>query len=125
MFYWLPGMVIGNGAWATTHFNPDLKVEVFGVTAANKEALSATMNAAPLEQLIGRWQDVTMGMMLVHEGSTYIMESSSDRKYKPIREKLFITHSGSRAKYIIRNNTFGEYYALILKVTLRYTTVMG
>jgi hypothetical protein len=28
--YYLPGMRVGAGAWATTHFNPDLKVRILG-----------------------------------------------------------------------------------------------
>ena len=28
--YYQPGMTIGAGAWATTHFNPDLEVQIWG-----------------------------------------------------------------------------------------------
>ena len=28
--YYLPGMVVGAGAWATTHFNPALDVQIYG-----------------------------------------------------------------------------------------------
>jgi Putative peptidoglycan binding domain len=30
--YYLPGMTIGAGAWATTHFNPNLDVRILGMT---------------------------------------------------------------------------------------------
>ena len=42
IFYFLPGQEPGNGAWATTHFKPELKVEILGAT---KEALTE-MNTA-------------------------------------------------------------------------------
>jgi hypothetical protein len=29
--YYLPGMIVDSGAWATTHFNPDLQVQILGV----------------------------------------------------------------------------------------------
>lgn len=28
--YYLPGMVLNSGAWATSHFNPDLEVRILG-----------------------------------------------------------------------------------------------
>ena len=31
--YYLPGMKVGAGAWATTHFDPHLKVTIWGFTA--------------------------------------------------------------------------------------------
>ncbi|MCH7702181.1 MAG: hypothetical protein IID37_10880 [Planctomycetes bacterium] len=31
--YYLPDMKVGAGAWATTHFDPDLEVRVLGLTA--------------------------------------------------------------------------------------------
>lgn len=36
--YYLPEMTIGTGAWATTHFNPDLEIRILGlgVEAENK-----------------------------------------------------------------------------------------
>lgn len=41
--YYLPGMTVGAGAWATTHFNPDLEVRILGLTAEEEE------------RLVGRW----------------------------------------------------------------------
>lgn len=38
--YYLPDMAIGSGAWATTHFNPDLEVRVLGLTAEAEKSLS-------------------------------------------------------------------------------------
>ena len=37
--YFLPGMVDGCGAWATTHFNPKLEVRVVGFTLENQRAM--------------------------------------------------------------------------------------
>jgi len=32
IFYYLPGMKVDSGAWATSHFTPNLKVEIIGST---------------------------------------------------------------------------------------------
>ena len=37
--YYLPGMTPGSGAWAASHFNPNLKVNIFGTTIAEEKAL--------------------------------------------------------------------------------------
>ena len=41
--YYLPGMTVGAGAWATTHFTPDLEVKILGLsTEEEKETLDFT-----------------------------------------------------------------------------------
>ena len=37
--YYLPDMQVGEGAWATTHFDPDLTVHIQGLTIENETAL--------------------------------------------------------------------------------------
>lgn len=54
--YYLPGMAVGSGAWATTHFNPDLEVRILGLTAEEEEKLVAEPAPANRE-IIGRWLD--------------------------------------------------------------------
>ncbi|MHC5053659.1 MAG: hypothetical protein ACYTKD_02955 [Planctomycetota bacterium] len=54
--YYLPGMPVGAGAWATTHFNPGLKVEILGLTAETEQELISETPPANWE-IIGRWLD--------------------------------------------------------------------
>ncbi len=58
MSYFLPGMATNAGAWATTHFNPDLEVLILGLTAKEEEKLVAAPATANRE-IIGRWLDET------------------------------------------------------------------
>ena len=37
--YYLPDMEVGTGAWATTHFNPNLDVRIQGLTVEQEEVL--------------------------------------------------------------------------------------
>lgn len=54
--YYLPEMKVGAGAWATTHFNPDLEVRIQGLTAEQEEALKR-QPADPSREVIGSWLD--------------------------------------------------------------------
>ena len=56
MTYYLPGMAVGAGAWATTHFDPDLEVRILGLTAEEEEKLVAEA-APPNREIIGCWLD--------------------------------------------------------------------
>lgn len=58
--YYLPGMAVGAGAWATTHFNPDLELCIFGLTPEQEEKLVREPAPANCE-IIGRWLDEFVG----------------------------------------------------------------
>ena len=54
--YYLPDMAVGSGAWATTHFDPDLEVKILGLTSEQEEQLRST----PTPQgrtVLGEWVD--------------------------------------------------------------------
>jgi hypothetical protein len=52
--YYLPDMKVGEGAWATTHFDPDLEVRILGLTAVQKEKLTSEPEDSSRE-VIGKW----------------------------------------------------------------------
>jgi hypothetical protein len=56
IFYYLPGMTPGAGAWATTHFNLDLEVRILGLTSEQEHALVGEPTPSNRE-VIGRWLD--------------------------------------------------------------------
>ena len=56
IFYHLPGMQLGYGAWAITHFKPDLEVEILGLTAEQERALKQVPDD-PARRVIGNWLD--------------------------------------------------------------------
>ena len=58
ILYYLPGMKLGAGAWATTHFNPDLEVRIYGLTVAEEADLRAVAQEADLRaDILGIWLD--------------------------------------------------------------------
>ena len=53
--HYLPGMTVGAGAWATTHFNRDLEVRILGATVEQEERM---LKEAEVEgEVIGKWFD--------------------------------------------------------------------
>ena len=56
--YYLPEMDVRGGAWATTHFNPDLKAEILGFTREEEMTFSEELPPSA-NRIIGRWLDDT------------------------------------------------------------------
>ena len=54
--YYLPDMKLGAGAWATTHFNPDLDIRILGLTAEQEKNLLNEATDSSRE-VIGTWLD--------------------------------------------------------------------
>ncbi len=54
--YYLPGMLIGGGGWAISHFRPNLEVQILGLTIEQEELLIAETEAL-YEDMLGRWLD--------------------------------------------------------------------
>ena len=48
--YYLPGMVVGAGAWATTHFNPALEVQIYGAPETPNRQQRAAIPTAPVTE---------------------------------------------------------------------------
>jgi hypothetical protein len=54
--YYLPDMEVDSGAWATSHFNPELKVKILGLSASEEEKLMLEA-AKPSRKIVGMWRD--------------------------------------------------------------------
>lgn len=112
--YYLPDMEIGTGAWATSHFNPDLKVEVLGLSEEEEEKLAS--NPTPDGEVIGRWLDerpyVGNRITIYKQGAAYKLGrvysdgSSSDMDLEKTGDKF------------IYENDFGQYFKIEADKTL-------
>lgn len=51
--YYLPGMEVDTGAWATTHFNPNLDVRILGLTIEQENTLKQPDDLS--RDVIGSW----------------------------------------------------------------------
>jgi hypothetical protein len=107
IFYWLPGMHLGTGAWATSHFTPNLTVNMIGATAA-EESKMKSKDLMPEGEVIGKWYDGRAGV----EKTIVIYKTGTQYKYRDIYsdgsfgdQKL--TKNLSKYTY---PNSFGEYF---------------
>ena len=76
IFYFLPEMVPGTGAWATTHFEPGLSVRILGLTSEQDSLIRSQSLALPPEfKLAGEWIDHAQGLSsrisLIERGSEH------------------------------------------------------
>jgi len=120
--YYLPGMTVGAGAWATTHFNPDLEVRILGLTAEEEDKLVAQLELAN-HQIVGRWLDerpfVASRITIFREdGRLFIERKSKDGSSlkKEIVEKK--SPLGRRFDYV-EGPTAGDYWVLGLNGDLQ------
>lgn len=114
IFYYLPGMNVGSGAWATTHFTPDLQVDILGTTTEEEIKLNEKANDFD-GKLIGEFyeQQFTSASYTVYEknNKTFIKmtfkdgsSANDEMKRKPVKK-------GTRFDYKAGNSS-GEYFIL-------------
>ena len=113
--YYLPDMTPGSGAWATSHFNPNLKVNILGMTIEEEKALMSKPKDSSAE-IIGEWIDDSP-----YIGAKYTLVK---RNGKIIMSRKFKDGSGSKEEMIQKKqsgklrfeekggNDFGEYYLI-------------
>ena len=113
--YYLPDMEVGAGAWATTHFNPNLEVRIQGLTTEQEKILKQHPDD-PSREVIGSWLDETpyMGrrITIFRQNGKLFMESvwyDGSSGKKEIVEKLSDQRRTFREK---ERNSFGEFYLI-------------
>ncbi|GGI92412.1 hypothetical protein [Legionella impletisoli] len=112
-FYYTSNMKIGSVAWATTHFTPDLEVDIFGSTA--EEDLSIQKLSATNNSILGQWksEQTLMGAII-----TLYKSDNGDFRIKTVfpdksisDEKVVKSSQNGKIRYD-DNNTHGEYYII-------------
>ncbi len=113
--YYLPDMEVGAGAWATTHFNPNLEVRIQGLTTEQEKFLKQQPNN-PSREVIGSWLDETpyMGrrITIFRQNGKLFMENvwyDGSSSKKEIVEKLSGRKRTFRRK---EGNSVGEFYLI-------------
>ena len=113
--YYLPGMTPGSGAWATSHFNPNLEVKILGTTIEEEKALKNDSKGSSGE-FIGEWIDESP-----YVGAKYTFLRRND---KILMIRKFKDGSGSEKEMVQKKqsgrlrfeekggNDFGEYYLI-------------
>ncbi len=119
--YYLPGMVTGKGAWAITHFTPDLEIRILGTTAEEeKRMVGEALNHSRVVE--GLWLDdrpyVGATITLYRENTKLFLEM----KFKDgsgSTDEMTEGASSNGTKLVEKGgNAHGEYYVLDSKGNL-------
>ncbi|MFC2104782.1 hypothetical protein ACFLS4_05475 [Bacteroidota bacterium] len=113
IFYLLSDMDKGSGAWAISHFDPELEIEIIGSTEAQDIETSDTINIDGV--IIGKWRSEKSLM-----GASLVLYKDSEEKLKM---KITFKDGGSMDDEIKEStengktryddgNEHGEYYIL-------------
>jgi hypothetical protein len=112
--YYLPGMTPGSGAWATSHFNPNLEVKILGTTIEEEKALMSKPQKLS-DKIIGEWLDESSygaKYTLIKRNGKIIMickyKDGSGSEEEMIQKK----QSGKLRFEEKEGNDFGEYYLI-------------
>ena len=112
--YYLPGMTPGSGAWATSHFNPNLEVKILGTTIEEEKALMSKPQKSS-GKIIGEWLDESSygaKYTLIKRNGKIIMickyKDGSGSEEEMIQKK----QSGKLRFEEKEGNNFGEYYLI-------------
>jgi len=113
ILYYLSGMEIGMGAWATTHFNPGLEVRIQGLSLEDEEALKNTKENTNRHE-IGSWisELSPAGIITIYKANgSYLLKWRYSDGSKS--EKTLIKKSSSKGiRFVKKNNPNGDYYII-------------
>jgi hypothetical protein len=116
--FYLPGMVVDTGSWASAVYDPTLwgpafKVHISGLT---RDAVAgfATTKLPPGQELVGRWRDDRIGCIItiVRERGRYFDDVSSNPSLSGGRRELKESFSKQGRQFTPIENDFGEYYVI-------------
>ncbi len=117
ILFYLDDMKVGSGAWATTHFDPNLKVVIQGLTAEQEvKVLGANAEKADEDkEIIGRWLDETIyagnkATMYSKKGKLFLERVYSDGSSGS--DELKTKKVKGKKRYIEVGNEHGEYYLI-------------
>lgn len=120
IFYYLPDMKIGSGAWATTHFTPDLEINILGSTIEQEKATKNKANV--VGNIIGKWyeEQYTSSQVVIYEDKNKTYIKTIYKNGQEVIEELTSRKINSKIKFKEINNLNGEYYILETDGNLGY-----
>ena len=115
ILYFLPGMKTDTGAWASTHFDPKLEVEILGMTIEKEKELKKDKSSNSSDIIIGKWLDETPfasgKYTILKRKEEYIVTckylSGSTSEEIVIKSMYY-----GKSKFVELDNSAGEYYLI-------------
>lgn len=123
IYYFLPNLEVGTGAWASTHFDPDLKVDILGLTIEQERALTRE-TGSERGQEIGRWLDgrqfVGNRITIYREnGRVFMVNKYFDGSHS--KQELIERRSSKGRKFEEKKGSdFGDYFLIDRQGNLQF-----
>ena len=108
-------MEVGAGGWATTHFNPELEVNILGLTPKQDESL-ATKSEDPSREVIGSWLDqspMVGGKISIYRKDDKLYMERTFKDGSNSNEEMVEKPSSSGKRFEEKSgSSFGEHYII-------------
>ena len=113
IFYTLPNMKVGSGAWATTHFTPTLEVKILGSTDKEESNTNNAANVVDGKQ-IGKWyeQQATSATYLYYEKDNKFFMKTIFKDGTSMEAKMNQKKVSNGLQLTDPEDTHGEYYII-------------
>jgi len=111
IFYYLTGMTPGSGAWATTHFTPNLDIQILGSTSEQENISNLEANNVE-GNIIGKWheeQATSSSYVIYQKGKKYFLKTifkNGQTMTEELKERKLNQYS---VRYDYVENLHGEY----------------
>ena len=113
IFYTLPNMKVGSGAWATTHFTPTLEIKILGSTEKEESNTNNAANVVDGKQ-IGKWyeQQATSATYLYYEKDKKFFMKTIFKDGTSMEAKMNPKKVSNGLQLTDPEDTHGEYYII-------------
>lgn len=114
IFYFIKGTKEGSGAWATTHYSPDLEIKIIGATAKEEEKSKNALDNVQGE-IIGKWyeEQYISSSIVLYKNNGLIQAKTIFKNGQEILETLEEQKVSNGTKYFDKNNVQGEYFIVL------------
>lgn len=127
--YFLEGSDRNDGYWATTHFNPGLKVSIMGLSLEAENRLSSQVKSDASKNTIGVWLDdrsyIGAKMKIFNDNGKVMLESSYSDGSSGVKEMVSKKMSRGLRIEDKLGNDFGEYFLITSKGELEFWSKNG
>ncbi len=113
--YFLPDMTVGAGAWATTHFNPKLEVNILGLTIEEEYQL-VTQVESTNHQIIGCWiDDAVLGSCIaIYKKSNKLFMEQMFSDGSSLKNEIIERESNQGRRFDkVKHSTSGDHWVIL------------
>jgi hypothetical protein len=112
IFYYLPNQPLESACWATSHFTPDLEIEIMGATNDDIQRLKIVQVKY---KVIGKWLNTstyTGCSIIVYEKGNKNFMKITYKDGSSLNQEIMIKQENGKTRYDMIGNKHGEYYII-------------